>query len=113
MQKAPSYPLNSLSARKHGAVNSIDNWSGADHAATEIPAVKSLNSVLSSLNAVELEVDIALAIWIEGDMHDMTILFLGLGTDVVLELLLPVLSGLPIVGLAMFKRMQLCATGSA
>ena len=102
MQKA-FYPLNSLGAREHGAVNCIDDWSRADHAATKVSSVKSLNSVLSSLNTVKLKIDVALAVWVEGDVHNVAVLLLCLGADVVLELFLPVLSGLPIEKLAMFQ----------
>lgn len=109
MQKASSYPLNSLGAREHGAVNGINNWSRANHTAAKVSPVKSLDSILSSLNTVELEVDVALAVWVEGDVHDVAVFLLCLGADVVLELSLPVLSGLPIEKLVMSKRIRLHA----
>ena len=97
MQKASSYPLDSLGAREHGAVNGINNWSRADHAAAKVSPVKSLDSILSSLNTVELEVDVALAVWVEGDVHDVAVLLLGFGANVVLELFLPILPSLPVI----------------
>ena len=95
--------LNGLSAREHGAVNSINNRRGANHPTAKVSPIKTLDRVLSALHTVELEIDVALAVWVEGDMHDMAVLLLGLGADVVFELLFPVLSSLPALLLAILN----------
>jgi hypothetical protein len=51
-----------LGAREHGAVNSIHDRRSADHPPAEIPPVEALDGVLAALDAVELEVDVALRV---------------------------------------------------
>lgn len=52
--------LDSLCAREQTAVDSIHNRSGANHASTKVTPVQTLNSILASLDLVELEINIAL-----------------------------------------------------
>lgn len=52
--------LESLGAREQTAVDCIHNRRGADHAASKITAVETLDGVLASLDLVKLEVDVAL-----------------------------------------------------
>ena len=56
--------LHGLRTREQAAVNRIDDRLSADLAASEKSAVETFDGVLSALNAVELQVDVALGIWI-------------------------------------------------
>jgi len=56
--------LERRSTREEGAVDSVYNRLCADLATTEETAVKSFDSVLAALDAVELEVNVALGIGI-------------------------------------------------
>lgn len=97
-------PLDGLSARKHSAVHSINNRRRTNHPTAKVSSVETLDRVLSALHAVELEVNVALAVWVEGDVHDVAVLLLCLGADVVLELFLPVLSSFPGILLAVCSK---------
>lgn len=56
--------LKGRSTREQRAVNGIDDGLSADLTSTEKPAVKPLNGVFATLNAIELEVNVALGIGI-------------------------------------------------
>lgn len=56
--------LNSLGSREQAAVHSIDNGLCSDQVAAEESSIQTLDGVLSALDAVELQVNVALGIGI-------------------------------------------------
>ena len=90
--------LHSLSAREQAAVDGVDDGLGADLAATEETAVEALDGVLTALHRRELEVDVALRVGVERDVHHVPVLALALILDVFLEFLDPRFALLPVVG---------------
>lgn len=92
--------LDGLGAREQTAVDRVHNRSSSDHPSVKVAAVESLDGVLSARNLVELEVDVALGVGVEGDVHDAAVLLRSFLPDFVLELLGPVLAHLPVAGLA-------------
>lgn len=53
-----------LGAREQTAVDGVHNRCGAYHPSAEVAAVEALDSVLATLDLVELEVDVALGVGI-------------------------------------------------
>jgi hypothetical protein len=56
--------LDRLGAREQTAVDRIHNRRSADHPSAKVPAVQTLDSVLTALDLVELEVNVALGVGI-------------------------------------------------
>lgn len=81
-------------------VDSVNHRGGSNHSAAKIPAVQTLDGILTARDLVELEVDISLGVGIDGDVDDVTVLGLSLSTHVVFELLDPVVTFFPIESLA-------------
>ena len=71
------------------AVDGVNNWLSTDLPTTKEPSIETLECVLSALNLLEFDVDIAFGIRIERDMDDMTVFVLALGANVIFELLYP------------------------
>ena len=96
----------SLGPRKETAVDSIHHGSGTDLSAAKEAPVETFDGVFPSLDPIELEIDLALGVGIQGNVDDVSVLLLTLGSDVVLQLLDPGLALLPGEPLAgMPKRM--------
>lgn len=54
--------LDGFGAGEETAVHRINNWLSADLSATKKPSVETFDSVLASLDAVELEINISLRV---------------------------------------------------
>lgn len=52
--------LDRLGARKQTAVDGVHDRLGSDRSATEETAIQAFDSVFAALNAVELQIDVAL-----------------------------------------------------
>ena len=81
--------LDSLGAREETAVDGIHDGLGANLATAEEAAVETLDGVFAALHRREFEVDVALRVGVEGNVHDVAVLLFALGTDVFFELLDP------------------------
>jgi hypothetical protein len=79
-------------AREQTAVDGVHNRSSCDHPSIKITAVQALDGVLSALDLVELEVDVARRIGVKSDVDDVAVLLLGLLSNLFFELLGPVLA---------------------
>ena len=87
--------LNSLGAREQTAVDSVHNRGGIDHPATKVSAVETFDGILTALDFVKLEVDIASGVGVYCNVNNLAILLLALVANVVLELSGPVVATLP------------------
>lgn len=76
-------------------VDSVNHRGGSNHSAAKIPAVQTLDGILTARDLVEFEVDISLGVGIDGDVDDVTVFGLGLSTHVVFKLLDPVVALFP------------------
>lgn len=83
--KAESAFLESLRASVQTAVDGVDDWLGADLAAAEEPAVEALDRIFAALDTVELEIDVALGIWIYSNVNDVTVFVFAFSLDVIFE----------------------------
>jgi len=92
--------LDRLGAREQTAVDRVHDRSSSDHPSVKVAAVQALDGVLSARDLVELEINVALRVGVERDVHNVAVLLLGLEADFVLELLGPVLTHLPVTVLA-------------
>lgn len=89
-------PLDIGRLREVHVIDSVHHILRRDHAAAEVTAIQAANSVLSALDTVELDVDFAIVVVeSEADVHDHAVLLVALFSDILFELLLPVLRGLP------------------
>ena len=95
--------LDGLGAREQTAVDRVHNRSSSDHPSVKVAAVESLDGVLSARHLVELEVNVALGVGVEGDVHDVAVLLGSFLPDFILELLGPVLAHLPAAGLTSLR----------
>ena len=50
--------------REQAAVDGVDHRSGADLSTAEKSTVEAFDGILSALDAIELEIDVALRVWI-------------------------------------------------
>jgi hypothetical protein len=90
-------------ASEKTAVDRVNNWLSTDLPTTEESAVQTLDRILPTLHSIELEIDVALGIWIECNVDHMTVLLFAFGTDIILELFDPGFALLPIRKLAIRK----------
>lgn len=90
-----SSTLDGSGAREDAAVNGIHDGGCVDHAASEVASVEALDGVLAALDLVELEVDLAGGVSVDGNVHNAAILVLALGLDVFFEFLNELLALLP------------------
>lgn len=79
----------SLRTREEGAVDCINDRLSGDCSPAKEPPIQTLDGVFTALDAVKLNVDIALSVWVDGNMDRMTVLFLTLGLDVIFEFFYP------------------------
>lgn len=89
--------LDSLCTREQTAVDSVHNRRGANHASTKVTTIQTLDSILTALDLVKLQIYVALRIRVEGDMDNMTIFFSGFLSNVILQFLNPAFTFLPVV----------------
>lgn len=82
--------------REQAAVDRVYDWRSVDHPATKESSVKTLNSILTTLYLIELEVNIALRVWVDRYVDDVSVLALRLLSNVIFQLLDPVIAFLPI-----------------
>lgn len=75
--------LNGFGPGEKTAIYGINNGLGGDLSPAEKSAVKAFNGILTALDSVEFQVDVALRVWIYGDVNDMAIFILAFGADVV------------------------------
>jgi len=80
---------------KQRTVHCIHDRLRCDRPATKEASVQTLHSLLAASDSVELDVDVALSVRVEREMHDVPVLLLALFADVVFELFDPVLATLP------------------
>lgn len=77
-------------------VDCIHHKGGCDHTTTEVAPVEAPNSVLTTLNTVELDVNLSvIVIECQIDVDNVTILLFAFRAYVVFGFLLPVWIGLP------------------
>lgn len=88
--------LDRSGARKQTAVDSIHNRRRADLSPAEETAVQALDGVLSALNLVKLQVDIALGVGVDGNVNDVAVFVLCFLTNVIFKFLNPVFALLPV-----------------
>jgi hypothetical protein len=89
--------LDRLGAREQTAVDRVHNRSSSDHPAVKVAAVQALDGVLSTLNLVELEVDVAGRVGVERDVDDVAVFLFCLLADFLFEFLGPILTLLPVI----------------
>ena len=79
-------------------VDSIDDVLRSDSTTSKEAAIETTDSVLTALNAIELDVDLAVIIVeSEADVHNLAVLFVALSLDVFFEFLLPSRLSLPVM----------------
>lgn len=83
-------------------VDCVNHRCGSNHPAAKVPAVETLDCILTTRDLVEFEVDITLRIGIDRDVDNVAILGFGLPTHVVFELLDPIVSLFPVTLLAIY-----------
>jgi hypothetical protein len=86
-----------LSPREQTAVHSVNDGLRTDLPTAKVSSVQSLDGVLASADPVELEVDVALSVGVEGDVHDMAVFFFAFGADIVFEFFDPDLTFFSVV----------------
>lgn len=81
--------LDSLSTGEETAVDSVNDWLRRNPLAAKETTIQALNGVLAALNAVKLQVNVALRVWIYRNVNNMAIFFFALLANVVLQFLDP------------------------
>jgi hypothetical protein len=101
--KGLARPIISVSERplagENTAVDCVHNRCSADHASAKVPSIQALDGILSALNLVELEVDVALRVGIQSNVYDVAVLLFGFLSNVIFEFLDPLFTFLPAVSL--------------
>jgi hypothetical protein len=77
----------------------------------KVPSVQPLDGIFASTDTLELEIDVALGVGIEGDVYHVAILFFAFGTDVVFELFDPGVAFFSVVNRQ--DRVQIMQRGQA
>lgn len=91
-----SHPLHGLCAREETAVDCIHDRLCSDDFSAEKSPVQPLDGILTALDTVEFEVDVALRVRIYSNVNDVTIFLLTLSADVILQILDPGVSFLTV-----------------
>jgi len=78
-----------VGSSKQAGVYSIDNRTCRDPPATEEPAVQALDCFFASLYFFELDVNFSLAVGIQGNVNDMSILVLAFCFNVIFQIFNP------------------------
>jgi hypothetical protein len=73
-------------------VDFVDNVRCTDRSVVETASVKTLEGFLTSRNRVELDVDIALCVGVNSNVHNFAVLLVALDLDFGLEVLYPVVA---------------------
>lgn len=81
--------LAGLGASKQTAVHGVNHGLGSDSATSEEATIETLQSLLTTFNAMELDVYIAI-VRVEGAVQNWSILVLALSAYLLLKRLLPV-----------------------
>jgi hypothetical protein len=89
---------------EEAAVDCVNNWLCADLPTAKESPVETLDCILAALHPVKLEVDVALSVGIEGNVHHMAIFIFALCADIVFELLDPRFAFLPTAKLGLELR---------
>ena len=77
-------------------VDSVDDVLRRDHATGKVASVQTADGVLAALDAIELDVDLAVVVVeCETDVNDVAVFIFALEADVLFKLLLPAGLGLP------------------
>ena len=92
----PANHSESFGTGEETAVDRVNNWLSTDLPTTKEPSIETLECILSALNFLELDVNVAFRVRIEGDMNHMTVFFFALGANVIFELLDPALTLFPV-----------------
>lgn len=93
------------SSTPEGVVDLIDNVGGHDRAVVEAATVKTLQSFLTARDRIKLDVDVAFCVRVDGNVDDLAVLLVTLGSDFRLEILDPVAS----VGVLLPGLMSACS----
>ena len=84
------------SLREQAAIDGINDRLSGDLSSSKEATVETFNGVLASLYTIKFEIDVTLAMSIEGDMDHVTIFLFTLSLDIILELLDPGVAFFPI-----------------
>lgn len=81
--------LNSFRTRKEAAIHCVNNRLSTNLPTAKEPPVQAFDGVLATLDSVELEIDVTLAIGFERNVNDVAVLFLAFGLDIFFSLFDP------------------------
>lgn len=82
---------------EEAAVDSIDDRLDSDHVARKVAAVETSHGVSAALDAVELDIDVALGVGICCQVNNVTVLLLALLFDVLFETTNPIIASLTVL----------------
>jgi hypothetical protein len=83
------WPLDGLGPGEETAIDSVHDRLCGNLLATKETAIEALDGVLSALDTVELQINVALRVRIYRDVNNMAIFFFALLANVVLQFLDP------------------------
>ncbi len=74
-----------LGSREQTAVDGVNDGLRANLPTAKIPAVEALDGIFAARYALEFQVDVALGVGVERNVHHVAVLFLAFGAHVVFE----------------------------
>lgn len=83
----------SFSLPKQAAIHSINNITSRNHPSAKESSIQTFNGILTTHDAVELHINVALRVGIDSDVDDVAVFVFGFDADVVFELFDPVVAG--------------------